>query len=174
MAEESDKKEIETVPGKPAEDWMARKWRPMMGWTYMATCVFDFVIAPIAWSMLQALLKQPVTQWMPVTLQGAGLYHIAMGAVLGIAAYGRTQEKLGGANNGGITAPSSGGTTYTPPAAIPQSTAPTTFGAPAASGFGSAPSAGFGSNAGFGAPAAEVTTGFGGKPAPVIPPFPEK
>ena len=103
MAEESDKKEIETVPGKPAEDWMARKWRPMMGWTYMATCVFDFVIAPIAWSMLQALLKQPVTQWMPVTLQGAGLYHVAMGAVLGVAAYGRTQEKLGGASTASTT-----------------------------------------------------------------------
>jgi hypothetical protein len=29
-------------------------------------------------------------------LQGAGLYHIAMGAVLGVAAYGRTKEKLEG------------------------------------------------------------------------------
>ena len=103
MAEEINNKEIETVAGKPAEDWMARKWRPMMGWTYMATCVFDFVIAPIAWSMLQAFLKQPVTQWMPVTLQGAGLYHVAMGAVLGVAAYGRTQEKLGGASTASTT-----------------------------------------------------------------------
>ena len=160
---------------KKKEDWMNSKWRPMMGWSYMLTCIADFVIFPVLWSVLQAISKGQVNvQWQPITLQGAGLYHIAMGAVLGIAAYGRTQEKLGGANNGGITAPSSGGTTYTPPAAIPQSTAPTTFGAPAASGFGSAPSAGFGSNAGFGAPAAEVTTGFGGKPAPVIPPFPEK
>jgi hypothetical protein len=103
MAEEINNKEIETVAGKPAEDWMARKWRPMMGWTYMATCVFDFVIAPIAWSMLQAALKQPITQWMPVTLQGAGLYHVAMGAVLGVAAYGRTQEKLGGASTASTT-----------------------------------------------------------------------
>jgi hypothetical protein len=30
---------------------------------------------------------------------------MAMGAILGIAAYGRTQEKLNGANNGGITLP---------------------------------------------------------------------
>jgi hypothetical protein len=29
-------------------------------------------------------------------------YFIAMGAVLGIAAYGSTQEKLNGANNGGL------------------------------------------------------------------------
>ena len=160
---------------KKKEDWMNSKWRPMMGWSYMLTCIADFVIFPVLWSVLQAISKGQVNvQWQPITLQGAGLYHIAMGAVLGIAAYGRTQEKLGGANNGGITAPTSGGTTYTPPAAIPQSTVPTTFGAPAASGFGSAPTAGSGSNAGFGAPAAEVTTGFGGKPAPVIPPFPER
>ena len=161
---------------KKKEDWMNSKWRPMMGWSYMLTCIADFVIFPVLWSVLQAISKGQVNvQWQPITLQGAGLYHIAMGAVLGIAAYGRTQEKLGGANNGGITAPSSGGTTYTPPAAVPQST--TSFvsaPAPAAAGFASAPSAGFGSSAGFGAPAAEVTTGFGGKPAPVIPPFPEK
>jgi len=161
---------------KKKEDWMNSKWRPMMGWSYMLTCIADFVIFPVLWSVLQALSKGQVNvQWQPITLQGAGLYHIAMGAVLGIAAYGRTQEKLGGANNGGITAPSSGGTTYTPPAAVPQSTSSfVSAPAPAATGFGSASSAGFGSNAGFGAPAAEVTTGFGGKPAPVIPPFPEK
>jgi len=35
-------------------------------------------------------------QWDPLTLKGAGLFHIAMGTVLGITAYGRTQEKLSG------------------------------------------------------------------------------
>jgi hypothetical protein len=35
-------------------------------------------------------------QWQPITLQGAGLFHISMGAVLGIAAYGRTKEKIEG------------------------------------------------------------------------------
>ena len=160
---------------KKKEDWMNSKWRPMMGWSYMLTCIADFVIFPVLWSVLQAISKGQVNvQWQPITLQGAGLYHIAMGAVLGIAAYGRTQEKLGGANNGGLSAPVSGGTTYAPPAAVPQPSAPTTFGAPAVSGPGGTPTAGFGSSAGFGAPAAEVTTGFGGKPAPVIPPFPEK
>ena len=161
---------------KKKEDWMNSKWRPMMGWSYMLTCVADFVIFPVLWSVLQALSKGQVNvQWQPITLQGAGLYHIAMGAVLGIAAYGRTQEKLGGANNGGINLPSGGGTTYTPPAAVPQPTASfVSAPAPAAAGFASAPTAGFGSSTGVGAPAAEVTTGFGGKPAPVIPPFPEK
>jgi hypothetical protein len=32
--------------------------------------------------------------WQPLTLQGGGLYHIAMGVVLGISAHGRTQEKI--------------------------------------------------------------------------------
>ena len=42
------------------------------------------------------MMHVPITQWDPLTLKGAGLFHIAMGAVLGIAAFGRTQEKLAG------------------------------------------------------------------------------
>ncbi len=82
---------------KEAQDWINKKWRPVMGWVYMLTCTADFVLFPILWSLLQALSKGSVTsQWQPLTLQGAGLYHIAMGAVLGIAAYGRTKEKVEG------------------------------------------------------------------------------
>ena len=145
---------------KKKEDWMNSKWRPAMGWMYMLTCITDFVLFPILWSLLQTIMNQPITQWQPLTLQGAGLFHIAMGAVLGIAAYGRTQEKLGGANNGGAPTPS---------------TPSTGFGTPAP-GWVTTPTAssGFGSSSGTGAPAAEVTTGFGGKPAPVIPSFPER
>ena len=154
---------------KKKEDWMNSKWRPMMGWSYMLTCIADFVIFPVLWSVLQALSKGQVNvQWQPITLQGAGLYHIAMGAVLGIAAYGRTQEKLGGANNGGATTPITPSTGFGTPA-------PSTSFTPAP-GWGTTPTASssFGSSSGTGAPAADVTTGFGGKPAPVIPPFPEK
>jgi len=167
---------------KKKEDWMNSKWRPMMGWSYMLTCVADFVIFPVLWSVLQSLSKGQVNvQWQPITLQGAGLYHIAMGAVLGIAAYGRTQEKLGGANNGGVQLPSNVGTTYQPPAPVGQSAAGS-FGAPTATyspgpSWGTTPTApgSFGSNPGFGAPTSmEVTVGFGGKPAPMIPPFPER
>lgn len=83
---------------KDSTDWINKKWRPVMGWVYMLTCTCDFVIFPILWSLLQALTHGNVTsQWQPLTLQGAGLYHIAMGAVLGIAAYGRTKEKVAGA-----------------------------------------------------------------------------
>ncbi len=84
---------------KPAEDWMQKKWRPAMGWTYMIICLLDMAIFPVLWSLAQVLTKQPLSQWMPLTLQGAGLFHIAMGAVLGIAAFGRTQEKVAGAAN---------------------------------------------------------------------------
>ena len=78
-------------------DWINKKWRPVMGWVYMMTCTCDFVVFPVLWSLLQAMSKGQVTnQWQPLTLQGAGLYHIAMGAVLGIAAYGRTKEKIEG------------------------------------------------------------------------------
>ena len=158
---------------KKKEDWMNSKWRPAMGWMYMLTCITDFVLFPVLWSLAQTLLKQPITQWQPLTLQGAGLFHIAMGAVLGIAAYGRTQEKLGGANNGGIQPPST-----TP--AVTNSFGAQSLGGNSGSTFGSAPvtapATGFGGGSGFGAPApaADVVTGFGGKPAPVIPPFPEK
>ena len=82
---------------KDAQDWINKKWRPVMGWIYMLTCTMDFVMFPILWSLLQAMSHGSVTsQWQPLTLQGAGLYHIAMGAVLGIAAYGRTKEKVEG------------------------------------------------------------------------------
>ena len=162
--------EVKSESEKKKEDWMNSKWRPAMGWMYMLTCITDFVLFPILWSLAQTLLKQPITQWQPLTLQGAGLFHIAMGAVLGIAAYGRTQEKLGGANNGGIPTP----TPATGFASGPS--APSTSFTPAPS-WGTTPTApgSFGSSAGTGAPAsAEVVTGFGGKPAPVIPPFPER
>jgi hypothetical protein len=99
------------------EDWMAKRWRPAMGWLYMAVCAFDFIIAPVLWSMTQAFYKiVPFVQWQPLTLQGAGLFHLAMGAVLGIAAYGRTKEKMVGAEQGGVGSFGAGaGTTYVPP-----------------------------------------------------------
>ncbi len=104
--------------GSTKEDWMSKKWRPMMGWVYMSTCTFDFVLAPILWSVLQAMTGGQVTsQWMPLTLQGAGLYHVAMGAVLGLTAFGRTQEKIAGATQ--ISTSNSGRSFNTKPAPTP-------------------------------------------------------
>jgi hypothetical protein len=130
------------------EDWMNSKWRPMMGWMYMLVCVCVFVLFPVLWSLVQTIGDGKVeSQWMPITLQGAGLFHIAMGAVLGIAAMGRTQEKMAGANNGGVQAtppstpsfmPSFGkpsAPTFSPTPAAPFTPAPApSFGGPALKG----------------------------------------
>ena len=128
--------EVKSESAKKNEDWMNSKWRPAMGWTYMLTCVADFVLFPILWSLVQVIGGGKVeSQWMPITLQGAGLFHLAMGAVLGIAAYGRTQEKMSGANNGGIAPPTPAPSFGVPVAPTPAFGAPATptpaFGAPA-------------------------------------------
>jgi len=76
---------------------MKNQWRPLMGYMYMATCIADFIVFPVLWSILQTVQGGEVTsQWDPLTLRGAGLFHIAMGAVLGVAAWSRGQEKLAG------------------------------------------------------------------------------
>ena len=115
--------EVKSESEKKKEDWMNSKWRPMMGWMYMVVCTMDMVVFPVLWSLLQTMTGTQITQWNPLTLQGAGLFHIAMGAVLGLAAWGRTQEKLGGANNGGLQ---------------PMATSsPAAFGSATTGGFGS-------------------------------------
>lgn len=165
---------VETTNAKPQEDWMARRWRPMMGWMYMVVCTFDFVVAPVLWAFLQAKMGQPVTQWKPLTLEGAGLFHMAMGAVLGVAAYGRTQEKLGGANNGGLQVSQQPAPSLSAPAASFGTGSPSA--ATGAPGFGSSPaSTANTSSVGSSAPAfgsATVTTS-SGKPGPVQPDHPE-
>ena len=75
---------------------MKTKWRPAMGWMYMTVCVFDFIIGPVLWTLAQAEGGAVAQQWSPLTLQGAGFFHIAMGAVLGISEFGRTMEKRDG------------------------------------------------------------------------------
>jgi hypothetical protein len=160
---------------KKKEDWMNSKWRPMMGWMYMVVCTMDMVVFPILWSLLQTFTHTQITQWNPLTLQGAGLFHIAMGAVLGIAAFGRTQEKLNGANNGGLQAP--GAATSSPTFGVPPAATNSWSSQPLGSGSSfrstpTAPAASWGTTPI--ADSTEVVTGFGGKPAPVIPPFPER
>ena len=171
---------------KKKEDWMNNKWRPMMGWMYMAVCMCDFVLFPVLWSIIQVHGGGEVkAQWVPITLQGAGLFHIAMGAILGIAAYGRTQEKLGGANNGGLQiasstpslgAPAASGSFGSPATATNVSTfggnvnispaTTTSFAAPAPKSSFSAPTPSFSAPA---TPAVSST----GRPMPMQPDQPE-
>jgi len=148
MADE-DKKEGGT-------EWMQKLWRPAMGWMYMLICLADMIVFPVLWSLLQAVTHSPITQWNPLTLQGAGLFHIAMGAVLGISAFGRTQEKLAG-TAANPTSTSQITTTNTNMSGVPSGMQGGMSG-----GFGGSNNGGFGSSMG-GAPAfgAPSTGGFG-------------
>jgi hypothetical protein len=80
------------------EDWLNRKWRPMMALMYMIVCIFDFIIFPIMFTAVQFWENEAANdafrQWEPLTLVGAGLFHMAMGAVLGITSWTRGQEKI--------------------------------------------------------------------------------
>ena len=155
-----------TAAEQKTEDWMTSKWRPLMAITYMATIWFDFIVGPIIFNILQYYnLGQAVTSWTPLTLQGGGLYHLAMGGILGIAAYTRGKEKVAQIEAGENKSFSSGfeGTPVASPSAQPQwvNTPPATQGykteqswappapvatptpapAPVATDFGSAPPA---------------------------------
>lgn len=173
---------------KKSSDWMQKLWRPAMGWMYMLICLLDMAVFPVLWSALQAYMKMPITQWNPLTLQGAGLFHIAMGAVLGIAAFGRTQEKLagtaanptasttnfsGGMNNGfsGQSGSSNPGFNNAPaPSGFGAGATPAGFGGSTPSGFSAPAQSSFGGG-GFGSAPVPTTSGFGGgfgnSPAPV-------
>lgn len=81
------------VPSKP-EPWLVRMWRPMMAWQYMAVCLFDFIVAPVMMVVYSDRADVAYVAWHPLSLEGGGLYHLAMGAVLGITSWSRGQEKL--------------------------------------------------------------------------------
>jgi hypothetical protein len=79
-------------------NWIKNHWRPMMAMQYLAVCVFDFILAPVGWAIVQMYMHVPLVQWSPTTLSAGGLYHLAMGAVLGVAAWTRGQENIAKAN----------------------------------------------------------------------------
>jgi len=109
VEEKKDPDDSPLIPGNESkEDWMTKKWRPMMAIMYMICCLADFAIFPIMFTIVQFWETQAANdafrQWVPITLQGGGLFHVAMGAVLGVSAFGRTQEKIAGAA-GGVPTP---------------------------------------------------------------------
>lgn len=88
---------------KQKEDFMTSKWRPMMAIVYMAINICDFILFPILFTIVQFWEMQASNdafrQWQPLTLQGGGLIHMAFGAILGVAAWTRGQEKVAAVNN---------------------------------------------------------------------------
>ena len=178
MAKQEEVK-VEEVK-KPDEDWMTKKWRPMMAMMYMTCCLFDFALFPIMFTVVQFWEVQAANdafrQWVPISLQGGGLFHVAMGAVLGVSAYGRTQEKVAGASNVSTSAPS-GTPTPSLSSAVP-AFQPAPAPAPAVAPSWSPPPpqatavyAAAAPTPSFEQPLNTVSTGYGGRKAP--PPAPE-
>ncbi len=80
------------------ELWFNSRWRPAMAWQYLVVCVFDFIVAPILMGLYSAMTGE-FHQWEPLTLKGGGLYHLSMGAVVGVAVWSRGREKMMLLNN---------------------------------------------------------------------------
>jgi hypothetical protein len=91
---ELEKKQWEAENEKQGEHWAKAYWRPAMGWLYMLICLVDFVVFPAISMFLPIVTKLPYVAWQSLSLSNGGLIHMAFGAILGVAAYGRTQEKV--------------------------------------------------------------------------------
>lgn len=94
------------------ESWLNRTWRPAAAVVYLAICLFDFIIAPSYMGFsatdttklvtglrdinteLAIAIIQNKTPWVPLTLQGSGLFHVAFGAILGVAAWTRGNAQI--------------------------------------------------------------------------------
>jgi len=79
---------------KQHEDWIRSHWRPMMAFVYMAVVIFDFIVGPVFWSVIQLYGGSVSMQWSPLTLVGGGVFHAAMGTILGLSAWSRGKEKV--------------------------------------------------------------------------------
>lgn len=84
---------LPTDPDANDVAWFNSRWRPAMAWQYLAVCLFDFMIAPIMMGIYSAYTGE-YHAWDPLTIRGGGLYHLAMGAVVGVAVWSRGREKI--------------------------------------------------------------------------------
>lgn len=78
---------------KQNDQWLQSHWRPAVGVAYIVINVFDFIIFPMLWTATSYLTKHDITQWKPLTLEYTGVFHLAFGAILGVAAWSRGVEK---------------------------------------------------------------------------------
>lgn len=78
------------------EKWIHNKWRPAIAWQYFLVNIFDFIIGPYLHTILDTLFLGPekATTWQPLTLQGGGVYHIAMLTIIGATTWQRSKEKI--------------------------------------------------------------------------------
>lgn len=75
------------------ESWIKQYWRPAIAWQYFTVCLFDFIFFPLVDFYLSFYLKTD-NNWEPLTLKDGGFYHLAMAAIIGVAAWTRGQEKV--------------------------------------------------------------------------------
>lgn len=100
------------------EMWYHRIWLPLCSFTYIAICLFDFVLMPIQTAVHNAIVEERIItalkttpgseatfatdyekststtkQWTPLTLQGGGLFHLSFGALLAAGAATRGLQK---------------------------------------------------------------------------------
>lgn len=91
-----------------ATEWLRNTWRPVMGVLYFLVCFFDFIVFPALWPILQVVdihfqilnnqelsdTLREVSPWEATSLQGGAMFHLSMGAILGVSAWSRGNEKL--------------------------------------------------------------------------------
>jgi len=94
-----DEKVVDEQIRKEEEHWVKAYWRPAMGWLYMAICFMDFIGFPFISMFLPVFFKHDgitanYVAWQSLSLSNGGLIHLAFGAILGVSAWTRGQEKL--------------------------------------------------------------------------------
>lgn len=67
--------------------WMTI-WKEVVAYAFTAIILFDFIVGPIATMFVDAYFKTTLPAWQPLTLQGGGMFYVAIAAILGTAAYG--------------------------------------------------------------------------------------
>ena len=100
-----------------------RSWRHIAAYMYLLICFFDFIGMPVyyEWAhkplsdldMIAAIaniasesqvefmrIMSTEQRWVPLTLAENGLFHLAFGAILGVSAWTRGQERIRHAENG--------------------------------------------------------------------------
>ena len=96
--EEQIEREYRRQVERNNENWFKSYWRPTAGWLYMFICFMDFVVFPAAqmamWTFLTHAPTDKFVPWTSLNLTNGGIFHVAMGAVLGIAAYTRSVERV--------------------------------------------------------------------------------
>ena len=82
--------------GDNMDDLHKQQWTYLMGITYMAINVADFILFPIMYTIVQFWEVQAANdafrQWVPLTLTNGGFVHIAFAAILGISAFNKKDD----------------------------------------------------------------------------------